>query len=283
MQKESANSANAEKPAPGRGRFRTPTGGRSAISTTTSAPSNGGSSGAAARPTFNKLNINRRRGRPTTAAPAGDEPQEATHSEAGQAAVQTAPEGATKSPIRARLPGAPAIRPAIRPGARVNLRQKPGQTTTTTTTTENPDASVEEPAGEGTEEETHEAPAETSPPPARATTANPLNKLRNRNRLQVHPKTTTAKTPLPPAIRRSPLLPRRKVTEAPAVQSSQEDTAIFEEETAASGETDPTEATSAETSTAASTKHEETRGLSGLLAPRRRIPARRPGQIIARE
>ncbi|XP_026829599.1 mucin-5AC-like [Ooceraea biroi] len=277
VQKESASSVNA---APGRGRFRAPTGSRSAISTTTSAPSNGGSANgaAAARPTFSKLNINRRRGRPTTAAP-GDEPHEAAHSEAGQAAAQTAPETAPKSAVRARLPSAPAIRPgAIRPGARVNLRQKPGQTTTTT---EAPDESAEEPAGEGTEEETHEAPAETSPP-TRATTSNPLNKLRNRNRLQVHPKTTT-KTPLPPAIRRSPLLPRRKVTEAPATQSSQEDTDASEEETAASGETEVTEAISAETSTAASTKHEETRGLSGLLAPRRRIPARRPGQIVARE
>lgn len=165
MQKESASSANAEKPEkPGRGRFRAPAGaGRSALSTTTttttSAPSNGGAvNGGAARPTFNKLNINRRRGRPTTAAPAGDEPQEAAHSDAGQSAAQTAPETATKSAVRARLPGAPAIRPsAIRPGARVNLRQKPGQTTTTTTTTtEASDASVEEPAGEGTEEETHE-------------------------------------------------------------------------------------------------------------------------------
>lgn len=126
-----------------------------------------------------------------------------------------------------------------------------------------------------------QAPAETSPPPARATTSNPLNKLRNRNRLQVHPKATTKAPALPPAIRRSPLLPRRKVTEAPVAQSSQED--IASEEEATSGETEPTEAVSAETSTAASTKHEETRGLSGLLAPRRRIPVRRPGQIVARE
>jgi len=74
------------------------------------------------------------------------------------------------------------------------------------------------------------------------------------------------------------------VTEAPVVQqSSQEEVAVSEEEVAVSGETEATEAISAETSTAASTKHEETRGLSGLLAPRRRIPARRPGQIIARE
>lgn len=169
VQKETSNTANAEKPSTGRGRFRAPVGGRNAVSTMTSPPStsNGASAtsngaAGAARPTFNKLNINRRRGRPTTAPTAGEETQEATHSEAGQTVAQTAPETATspatpKSAVRARLPGAgPAIRPAIRPGARVNLRQKPGQTTTTTLAPEAVDASVEEPAGEGTEEETHE-------------------------------------------------------------------------------------------------------------------------------
>ncbi|XP_011686215.1 PREDICTED: mucin-5AC-like isoform X1 [Wasmannia auropunctata] len=279
VQKETAGSTNAEKPPAGRGRFRAPTGGRIPVSTTT-APSNGATAAAPARPTFNKLNINRRRGRPTTSTSGGEEPQEgATHSENGQIVAQTAPESASpKSAVRTRLPGAPAIRPAIRPGGnRVNLRQKPGQTTTTTLAPEAPEGSVEEPAGEGTEEETHEAPAETSPP-ARSTTSNPLNKLRNRNRLQVQPKTTT-KSPLPPTIRRSPLLPRRKVTETPAVQSSQEETASEEETTAS--ETEPTEVVLTETSTAASTKHEETRGLSGLLAPRRRIQPRRPGQIVA--
>lgn len=77
------------------------------------------------------------------------------------------------------------------------------------------------------------------------------------------------------------MLPRRKVTETPAAQSSQEETAPEEETTLT--EIESTEAIFAETSTAASTKHEETRGLSGLLAPRRRIPVRRPGQIVARE
>lgn len=152
VQKETAGSANAEKPSSGRGRFRTPSGGRIPISTT-SAPSNGATPAAVPRPTFNKLNINRRRGRPTTAAPGSEEPQEGTtHSET----AQTAPENASpKSAIRTRLPGAPAIKPAIRPGGRVNLRQKPGQTTTTLAP-EAPEGSVDEPAGEGTEEETHE-------------------------------------------------------------------------------------------------------------------------------
>lgn len=124
-----------------------------------------------------------------------------------------------------------------------------------------------------------QAPAETSPPPTRFTTANPLNKLRNRNRLQVHPKTTT-RSPVSLAPRRSPLLPRRKVTEAPVAQTSEEEVS---EEPESSSETESTEAISAETSTAASTKHEETRGLGGLLAPRRRLTPRRPGQIISRE
>lgn len=160
VQKETASSATAEKPPAGRGRFRTPSSGRITISTTTSAPSNGATTAAVARPTFNKLNINRRRGRPTTTAPGSEEPQEgATHSETGQVTAQTAPENATpKSAVRTRPPGTPAIRPAIRPaGNRVNLRQKPGQATTTTTLApEVPEGSVEEPAGEGTEEETHE-------------------------------------------------------------------------------------------------------------------------------
>ncbi|GAB1866991.1 Mucin-5AC [Camponotus japonicus] len=292
IQKETSSSVNAEKPVSGRGRFRAPSASRTSVSTTTttttaSTPSNGGASAngaAAARPAFSKLNINRRRGRPTTNAPGSDESQEAPQSEtSAQTVGQIASEATTSAPknaVRARLPGAPVIRPAaIRPpGGRVNLRQKPGQVTTSTTLApEAAEAAIDEPAGEGTEEETHEAPAETSPP-ARSTTPNPLNKLRNRNRLQVHPKTTT-KSPLPPSIRRSPLLPRRKVTETSPATQSQEDTSSEEEVTSFS-ETEPTsEATSVETSTAAKTKHDETRGLGGLLAPRRRIPVRRPGQI----
>ncbi|CAK9827120.1 hypothetical protein ANTRET_LOCUS4854 [Anthophora retusa] len=287
VQKESSSTVQAERPSSGtRNRFRS-TGGTRSVSTTTSAPSNGGSSTSSngpsgiSRPSFNKLNINRRRGggRPTTTAPnASEESQESTK-ETAQEAVTAAP----KSTVRTRLP-ATGVRPVIKPGARVNLRPKPGQSTTTTTTTPIPadnseESSIDEPAGEGTEEETHEAPAETNPPPSKSTTVNPLNKLRNRNRLQVHPKTTT-RSPVPLASRRSPLLPRRKVTEAPVPLTSQEEVS---EEPEVSSETETTEATSAETSTAASTKHEETRGLGGLLAPRRRITPRRPGQIISRE
>ncbi|KMQ93987.1 proteoglycan 4-like isoform x2 protein [Lasius niger] len=168
VQKESSSSVNAEKPVSGRGRFRAPSGGgRTAVSTTTtttSTPStNGGASATPARPTFNKLNINRRRGRPTTSAPGDEElPQEAPHPELGAQTVgqisSEATTSAPKSAVRARLPGAPVIRPsAIRPGGRVNLRQKPGQVTTTTTfVPEAAEAAVDEPAGEGTEEETHE-------------------------------------------------------------------------------------------------------------------------------
>lgn len=289
VQKESSSSVHAERPSSTtRGRFRG-SGATRSISTTTSAPSNGGSTASSngpsgiSRPSFNKLNINRRRGRPTTTAPNGsEESQEFIRSETSKETSQEPSTSAPKSTVRSRLPTT-GTRPVIKPGARINLRPKPGQSTTTTTTplpSENAEeSSIDEPAGEGTEEETHEAPAETSPPPARSTTVNPLNKLRNRNRLQVHPKTTT-RTPVPLASRRSPLLPRRKVTEAPIAQTSQEE---ISEEPDVSSETEPSETASAETSTAASTKHEETRGLSGLLAPRRRIAPRRPGQIISRE
>ena len=122
-----------------------------------------------------------------------------------------------------------------------------------------------------------QAPAESSPV-NRLTTVNPLNKLRNRNRLQVHPKVST-RSPIPAAPRRSPLLPRRKTTEPPVEEPVHEQQNEEEVHTEAA----PTEATIAETSTAASTKHEEVRGLSSLLAPRRRITQRRPGQIISRE
>ncbi|XP_017761230.1 PREDICTED: flocculation protein FLO11-like [Eufriesea mexicana] len=290
VQKESSSSVHAERPSSStRGRFRG-SGATRSVSTTTSVPSNGGSTASSSgpsgisRPSFNKLNINRRRGRPTTTAPNGsEESQESNRSETAKESTQESVTTAPKSTVRARLP-ATGARPVIKPGARINLRPKPGQSTTTTTTTPSPEdnadeSSIDEPAGEGTEEETHEAPAETSPPPARPTTVNPLNKLRNRNRIQVHPKTTT-RTPVSLASRRSPLLPRRKVTEAPVAQTSQEEAS---EEPDISSETEATEATSAETSTAASTKHEETRGLGGLLAPRRRITPRRPGQIISRE
>lgn len=109
---------------------------------------------------------------------------------------------------------------------------------------------------------------------------NPLDKLRSRNRLQVQPKTTT-RPPASNTPRRSPLLPRRRTTEAPIVETSQEETATDSSE--ASIESDVTEAVALETSTAASIKQEESRGLSSLLSPRRRLSPRRPGQGISRE
>ncbi|XP_043514673.1 mucin-5AC-like isoform X1 [Frieseomelitta varia] len=295
VQKESASSVQAERPSPAattRGRFRGSGSTRSVISSTTATPSNGGSSTSStngvSRPSFNKLNINRRRGRPTTTAPnSSEESQESTRAETLKETAQESLAATPKSTsaVRARLPTT-GVRPVIKPGARINLRPKQsGQSTTTAaplSADKEEESSVDEPAGEGTEEETHEAPAETSPPPTRSTTVNPLNKLRNRNRLQVHPKTTT-RAPVSLASRRSPLLPRRKATEPPVVPPSHSDEASEEPEASSSSEIEPTEPTSAETSTAASTKHEETRGLSGLLAPRRRITPRRPGQIISRE
>ncbi|XP_012286148.1 mucin-5AC, partial [Orussus abietinus] len=276
IQKDSSSSVNSEKSAPGRNRFRG-TGTRNAISTTPASATISGSSqtgtSSPARPSFNKINLNRRRGRPTTTSPTTSEETrenpENGHTDAHEVTT-------SKPSTKPRLPGT-GTRP-IRPGARIGLRPRPGQATSTTTVQpEVSEAPVEEPAGEGTEEETHEAPAETSPP-AKVTTVNPLNKLRNRNRLQVQPKSTT-RSPISLTPRRSPLLPRRKTTEAPAPTE-----ADHEEEPSSevSEETEATEASLPETSTAASTRHEETRGLSGLLAPRRRIAPRRPGQIISR-
>lgn len=106
-----------------------------------------------------------------------------------------------------------------------------------------------------------------------------MNKLRNKNRLQVHPKTTTARSSVPPASRRSPLLPRRKtITEAPVPEVIHEDNSTEINDAVSEGD-NVTEAMLTETSTAASIKHEETRGLSSLLAPRRRIAPKR--QLIA--
>ncbi|XP_015116894.1 mucin-5AC [Diachasma alloeum] len=278
VRKDSASSVNAEKPANGRNRYRG-NGSKPAVSTTpapaTPSSSSSSSSSGVPRPTFNKINLNRRRGRPTTPPPsANEENQEA--GETGGTEGSSEASTTTKSPLRPRLPGV-GPRP-VRPGAKINLR-RPGQPTTTTATPEVQEGTLDEPAGEGTEEETHETPAETVPP-TKHTTLNPLNKLRNRNRLQVHPKTTT-RSPLPTAPRKSPLLPRRRTTEAPVVESTHEEAAT--EGNPAPEETEVTEGALPETSTAASSKHEEVRARTGLLAPRRRIAPRRPGQIIGRE
>lgn len=106
------------------------------------------------------MNINRRRGRPTTTAPNGsEESQEFIRSETPKETSQEPSTSAPKSTVRSRLPTT-GTRPVIKPGARINLRPKPGQSTTTTTTplpSDNAEeSSIDEPAGEGTEEETHE-------------------------------------------------------------------------------------------------------------------------------
>lgn len=159
VQKDSSSSVSAEKPSAGRNRYRA-SAPRSPVSTTSapSAPSSSssGTSGIS-RPAFNKLNVNRRRGRPTTAPPAtSEETQESGETSQGGSADAVHDSPTTpKSAVRARIPAIGA-RP-IRPGARVNLRPRPGQATTTTTLApEVAEGSVEEPAGEGTEEETHE-------------------------------------------------------------------------------------------------------------------------------
>lgn len=101
--------------------------------------------------------------------------------------------------------------------------------------------------------------------------------------MQVHSKTTT-RSPLSTTQRRSPLLPRRRTTEAPLnVDSSHEELIAITENNESSAEIGITEGILTETSTDASTKHEETRSLSSLLSPRRRLSPRRPGQIHSHE
>lgn len=177
VQKESVGLVNAEKPpTSGRGRYRSTTklNGSTAITTTVS-PSNGNNVGTTRLP-FSKININRRRGRPTTSLPssttnsAGDDSEELAHSEIASSTTNVQsnsdPTTGAKSPnVRNRLqPGNLAVRPGLlRPGAgRINLRQKPGQplvavtSTTTVAPSESAEDIPEEPAGEGTEDETHE-------------------------------------------------------------------------------------------------------------------------------
>lgn len=91
----------------------------------------------------------------------------------------------------------------------------------------------------------------------------------------MHAKTTTRAPVTQP--RRSPLLPRRKTTEAPTEEPAHEE--VKEEESTEKVES--TEAPVPESSTATSTTKEEPKGLSSLLAPRRRIGGRRPGTLLA--
>ncbi|KAF7987380.1 hypothetical protein HCN44_003142 [Aphidius gifuensis] len=286
IQKDNSVSVNVEKPS--RNRFRgngSPT--KTATTTTTLATpsSTSSSSSGVSRPSFNKLNINRRRGRPTTAATSTSDDTQDSDNQNGSTETSLQHETTattTKSSVRPKIGGIGA-RPSRPPSGKINIR-RPGQLTTTSTTTapitassDATEGSVEEPAGEGTEEETHEAPAETSPP-TRSTTQNPLNKLRNKNRIQVQPKTTT-RSSVTSSPRRSPLLPRRKVsTEAPVSESTNEELSTDVNEIVTEN-VQITESPLSETSSAASNKHEEARGLNSLLAPRRRIPPRR--QLIA--
>lgn len=150
IHKENAAPVNAEKPNGTRNRFRG-TGSRNITSSTPGSapapPSGSAINSAAPRPTFNKLNINRRRGRPSTASPtASEESSESGEAESHEATVP-------KPSPRPKIPGV-GPRPA-RPGARVNLRPRPGQATSTTLAPEASEVPVDEPASEGTEEETH--------------------------------------------------------------------------------------------------------------------------------
>lgn len=154
IQKESASSVNAEKPNGTRNRFRGSATRNVASSTpgpssATPPAGNPATNSAVSRPSFNKLNINRRRGRPSTSAPAvNEETSEVSESDVHEATTTQ------KTSSRPRIPG--VVPRPLRPGSRVNLRPRPGQATSTTVAPEASEAPVDEPDSEGTEEETHE-------------------------------------------------------------------------------------------------------------------------------
>ncbi|OXU21555.1 hypothetical protein TSAR_013837 [Trichomalopsis sarcophagae] len=316
LQKDSVEKLSLEsKPSTGRGRYRGGSARSGSQARTTVAPSSdkqtsaipdklsilGGPASHRAS-SFNKLgSVNRRRGnRPTSPVSSAVTNEEAmvteqtstASSEQENISQDEVQQQANQSPIKlviGSIRAKPLIKPYIKPGAgRLNLRPRPGQQTTTTTTetaVTAAETAADEPAGEGTEEETREAPAESSPV-ARLTTANPLNKLRNRNRIQIHPKMTTVRTPLPPASRRSHLLPRRKTTETPVVEPAESSTstgALEELDDSTEGQPQLHQLLYTEAITVASSstpKQDEIRGLSSLLAFRRRLTPRRPGQPI---
>ncbi|XP_030761372.1 flocculation protein FLO11 isoform X3 [Sitophilus oryzae] len=221
------------------------------------------------RPSFNSL---KGRGRTTTSAPASEE-----------APADSEPQGSSSEPVstttaRARrvLPGATGNIKPLRPGPRINLAGRRGGQTTTTTT----EASAAENNSEAeNEEETHvEAASEKDEAPAPAPVDNsPLGRLRNKqNRVNVQPKsksTPTASASAQVQVRRvNPLLARRRpgaTTEAPSSEAPSSEA--------------PEEAEEAEIETEAapssSTTTEEPKGLSKLLAGRRRAGARVPGTI----
>lgn len=105
-----------------------------------------------------------------------------------------------------------------------------------------------------------------------------MNRLRNKNRLNVTPASRPkAAASSPVQVRRiNPLLSRRKpgASEPSTSEAPQEEPAT-EEETSEQEESGETPAPSSSTTTTT----EEPRGLSKLLAGRRRLAARQPGTI----
>lgn len=106
---------------------------------------------------------------------------------------------------------------------------------------------------------------------------NPLNKLRNRAKLNIAPRQKTQASAPVVVRRQNPLLARRKPvvnaepSEAPT-EAAQETSEKAEPESETAAETEPAEAPSSTT--------EEPRGLNKLLAGRRRLVARQPGTIL---
>ncbi|KAJ8665028.1 hypothetical protein QAD02_006690 [Eretmocerus hayati] len=316
LHKENADKVNSESKSttPARGRYR---GGSARPSPpqarTTAAPEKTPSNTATSTPrtaSFNKLPSSRRRparpGALTTASV--DEAAGAAEQTATGTGTSPSQDGTTsephkpfgKSPVQAvSRPNKPLGKPLIRPGvAKPNNRLKIGQQTSTTeaTPSDSGSASVthgEEPDVEGTEEESREAPAETSPATKATPAGNALNnKLRQRTTLKVHPKTTTPRVPVPPASRRSHLLPKRTTTEAPPSTAAESSSSSADESASDDSEQDPSaqldhegaHGSSATTTSEAphsepSAAPENPRSLSSLLARRSKpLVPRKPGQ-----
>lgn len=196
------------------------------------------------RPTFNS----RTRGRTTTQSPQ-EEGDDTSHESSS-----------TTARTRARIGGG-AVRP-LRPGPRINIaaRGRPGAVSTTTT--EAPSDS--EPSEEAT---TEEAEKESEAPPSR----NPLDKLRNKNRVNVAQRAKTAASS-PVQVRRiNPLISRKKIgtTTEPSTEAPSSPVEEEEEEKEETEETEETQSTSTTTT-------EEPKGLNKLLAGRRRLAVRPP-------
>lgn len=314
--KEEVKEVSAPKPGFSR-RFSGTRGTR--VTTTTAAPSEDNASGSTStvtRPALpaDRFSLRRRTGvtRPgthpttaaaaSTAAPVNEEHKTDNGSEeGGESSSETSSTAATSRPLRG---GRPAIgggpRP-LRPGPRINIASRgrlgPSTTTTAAPPTEVEADSKEEQSSPATSEEKETQPEnQESQDPVTTTPVPALTRLRNRPRLHV----TAAAKPTPSAAaaaassnRRalvSPLLSRRrpgapapaepKEPEAEQHHDAEEESDSAEKQHSEEVKDPSTEVTPAPATTAAHEQSHDNKGLSSLIAGRRRPAARRPGALF---